>query len=86
MQTPQSNFQNNNAEIADGIHIGALLRFMLPFWPVALVAILLGYGISEVYLRTQTPVYEINADILLKDESMSGCNCYQFGAIRKGGE
>jgi uncharacterized protein involved in exopolysaccharide biosynthesis len=84
MQNPNLNSQNNyDAETESGMDIGELLRYLLPFWPVAIIAAAFGIFVSYVYLRTQTPLYEVKADILLKDESMSGSNLLLTAATGK---
>jgi capsular exopolysaccharide synthesis family protein len=40
----------------------------LPYWPMFLLAIFLAVGVTYVYLRYTTPVYEANATLIIKDE------------------
>lgn len=44
-----------------------LLRY-LPYWPLFLVLGLLGAGAAYLYLKWATPIYEVTASILIKDE------------------
>jgi tyrosine-protein kinase Etk/Wzc len=40
----------------------------LPYWPLFLLAIVLGCGIAYAYLRSATPYYQATATIIIKDE------------------
>jgi len=40
----------------------------LPFWPIFVLTIIASIGIAYVYIHYQTPIYEANASILLKDK------------------
>jgi len=72
-----SDFNNNefeennqgNANITETI-----LRDFLPYWPVIFAAAIIGFISSKVYLRYQRPVHQVEAGILLKDESQSTDN------------
>jgi capsular exopolysaccharide synthesis family protein len=41
---------------------------LLPYWPLFLLAILLGTALAYVYLRFATPLYEATATLIIKDE------------------
>ena len=41
----------------------------MPYWPMFLTFLLLSVGALFVYLKLNTPVYETNASILIKDET-----------------
>ncbi len=51
-----------------------LLRDFLPYWPVIFAAAIIGFISSKVYLKYQRPVHQVEAGILLKDESQSTDN------------
>ncbi len=40
----------------------------LPYWPLFLLAIVLGAGLAYFHLRSATPLYEATATIIIKDE------------------
>lgn len=83
----------NNAYHSDSFHdqkpdernnfIETLLRDYLPYWPVIMVMGIMGYFVSKVYLNYQNPVYEVQAGILLKDESQSANNLMKQVALGK---
>ena len=41
-------------------------KVILPFWPLFILGLIIGYFSGKTYLRFQTPVYEVYAKILLK--------------------
>ncbi|GGB20263.1 GumC family protein [Puia dinghuensis] len=45
----------------------ALFRY-LPYWPLFLAAVLFALIVGFIYLRYKTPLYEVTASILVKDE------------------
>src|SRR5450432_4209813 len=45
-----------------------LVSKYLPYWPLFLLALLVGMGIAFMYLRYTIPIYEANATIIIKDE------------------
>lgn len=45
-----------------------LTNTYLPYWPLFLALVLLGMGGAYLYLSYVTPVYEINASVLIRDE------------------
>ena len=45
-----------------------VMRDYLPYWPVITLAAILGFFAGSMYLKTQVPVYQVDAKILLKDE------------------
>lgn len=63
--------------------IETLLRDYLPYWPVILIMGIMGYFVSKVYLNYQNPVYELQAGILLKDESQSANSLIKQVALGK---
>ena len=44
-----------------------LLQKYLPFWPLFALTIPISMGISFIFLRSQVPIYVVNAKVLLKD-------------------
>ncbi len=72
-----SDFNNNEFEENNQGNTNimeTLLRDFLPYWPVILAAAIIGFISSKVYLKYQRPVHQVEAGILLKDESQSTDN------------
>jgi tyrosine-protein kinase Etk/Wzc len=65
-----SDLDDNNGGNNPNI-IESLLRDFLPYWPVIFAAAIIGFISSKIYLRSQRPVYQSVARILLKNESES---------------
>jgi capsular exopolysaccharide synthesis family protein len=40
----------------------------VPYWPLFLVAIIIGIAIAYIYLRYSTPMYQASATLIIKDE------------------
>ena len=40
----------------------------LPYWPVYILAIILGAAVSYIYIKFQIPIYEASATLIIKDE------------------
>ena len=51
--------------------LNAIAFRYLPFWPIFVFAIIVSLTISYIYIHYQTPIYEANASILLKDDKSS---------------
>ncbi|MGI8581607.1 MAG: GumC family protein [Chitinophagaceae bacterium] len=60
--------KNKMAEDEDENFIQQLVLKFLPYWPMFLVAIILGFGIAYTYLRYTTPIYQATATLIIKDE------------------
>jgi tyrosine-protein kinase Etk/Wzc len=53
-----------------------------PYWPVLLISIIIGLGISWVYLRYATPFYESRAQIVVNDNAQDKDNNLNPAATR----
>jgi len=60
-ESPQNEFEVNIRE--------TILRDYIPYWPVFLTFILIGLLAGKVFLRYQTPMYKVDAGILLNNAS-----------------
>ena len=40
----------------------------LPYWPLFLIALVVGLGVGYAYIRYTVPIYQANASIIIKDE------------------
>lgn len=64
------NDQNSQEEIVDrGEQIQRLLYRILPFWPLAVLALILGFMGARIYLRYQVPVYSAKARLIVNDQT-----------------
>jgi capsular exopolysaccharide synthesis family protein len=57
-----------NIESKETSFVSTLMFRFLPYWPLFMVLILLGFLSAWVYLRYAKPLYEVSATILIKDE------------------
>ncbi len=64
--------------------LNTLLRDYIPYWPVVVAAAIIGYISAKVYLRYQRPVYEVNASLLIKDDSKSTDNLVKTAVLGQG--
>lgn len=62
--------EENNTKTSDKESnlLRLLLFHFLPYWPLFALLLVVGGMGAWVYLRYATPVYEISATLLLKDE------------------
>ena len=67
-----------------GNMLQTLLRDYIPYWPVVVAAAIIGYISAKVYLRYQRPVYEVNASLLIKDDSKSTDNLVKTAVLGQG--
>ncbi len=64
-----SNSKNNPFEQEESVNIiGEITHLYLPFWPVFVMTISLSIFAAFMYIRYQTPIYQANATLILKDE------------------
>lgn len=64
----QSNSTRNINEDNEDNLIQQLVSKYLPYWPVFLIAVIVGATLAFFYLRYTIPVYEATATIIIKDE------------------
>ena len=55
----------------------AIYRYV-PYWPLFLILILLGFGVAWFYIRFSPSLYESTAKILIKDERKGAENTKAF--------
>ncbi|MEO7046846.1 MAG: polysaccharide biosynthesis tyrosine autokinase, partial [Ferruginibacter sp.] len=63
-----TNNSNINRQESDENLFQQLVSKYLPYWPVFLVAGLLGIAVAYVYIRYAVPIYEADATLIIKDE------------------
>ena len=54
------------------INVISLFRKYLKYWPLFLISIILCVGLAFVYLKIKNPIYQINANILIKSDDSKG--------------
>jgi uncharacterized protein involved in exopolysaccharide biosynthesis len=52
----------------EDIDISGIFHKYLPYWPVFIVLLVISMGAAYFYLRYTVPIYEVSANILVKDE------------------
>src|ERR1044072_5828974 len=62
-QHPYRTLDANNETL-----IEQLASKYLPYWPVFIIALVVGLGAAFVYLRYKVPIYQADASIIIKDE------------------
>ncbi|MDI1235365.1 MAG: polysaccharide biosynthesis tyrosine autokinase [bacterium] len=60
--------QNPFEKDEDSNSISELIHLYLPFWPVFLITVSISLFTAFMYIRYQTPIYQANATLILKDE------------------
>ena len=63
--------QTNKHKMAEEVEenlIQQVVSKYLPYWPLFLLALLVGVGIAFTYMRYTIPKYEANATIIIKDQ------------------
>ncbi len=65
----QQEFNNHEETSEENQRVQRLLFRILPYWPVVLIALILGTLWGYVYLRYQVPIYMANAKIVVNDDS-----------------
>jgi tyrosine-protein kinase Etk/Wzc len=64
----QNSRNKNTNEISD------LMKRYMPYWPYFLLSFIICMGLAVAYLFWATPVYDISASILIKDDSQNNNN------------
>jgi len=61
---------NNNvrAQETDETLLQQLVSKYLPYWPIFLLALIVGAGVAFAYISYATPIYEADATLIIKDE------------------
>lgn len=79
------NNQANNADETDffeNINIQDLISKLLIYWPWFVVSILACLLLFFVYVRYQTPMYRVNASVLIKEDDKHSSGVNPFAAIQ----
>lgn len=62
-------FSSNDEELDRGEQIQRLLYRILPFWPIIILALIVGAIAGRIYLRYQVPIYSARARIIVNDNT-----------------
>ncbi|MBO7200616.1 MAG: polysaccharide biosynthesis tyrosine autokinase [Bacteroidales bacterium] len=82
------NNQANNADESDffdNINIQDLISKLLIYWPWFVVSILACLFLFFIYIRYQTPVYRVNASVLIKEDDKHSSGTNPLSAIQNFG-
>ena len=55
-------------EKADDNFAQKIVSTYIPYWPIYILAVILGVGLAYLYLKFQIPIYEASATLIIKDE------------------
>ena len=69
MLIPKHNLSNQEISLEESQRVQRLLLRILPFWPLVVLVLLLGFLGGYIYLRYQIPLYVINAKLVVNDDS-----------------
>jgi capsular exopolysaccharide synthesis family protein len=69
MQTITKEFNIKEDSLDQNQQLQRLMFRILPYWPLMLMAILLGFLASRIYLRYATKVYAIKTRVIVNDDS-----------------
>src|SRR5688500_5354785 len=62
-------YEEQKPQVDDAQKVERMLFRILPYWPLVLTAVTLGWLAGYIYLRYQVPVYSVNAKLLVNDET-----------------
>ena len=60
--------RNHNREEKETNFVQQFASKYIPYWPLFLIAILIGLVAAHIYLRYTTPMYQAAATLIIKDE------------------
>ena len=69
---PNTSNEFNNVEgdsLAQNQHLQKLLFRILPYWPLIVIVLILGFIGSKIYLRYATKIYAVKARVIVNDDS-----------------
>lgn len=78
MENQVSNIQQNKELEENSIDIRELLFMVINRWWVFLISVVICAGAAFLFAKTQTPIYQENAMILIRDEKAGGSS--EFGS------
>src|ERR1700712_2371615 len=69
MSANTQDFNGQEELLEENQRVQRLLLRIIPFWPLIILALLLGILGGYIYLRYQVPLYEVNAKLVVNDDS-----------------
>ena len=69
MSIPKQDFSNQEISLEESQRVQRLLLRLIPFWPLAVLILALGFLGGYIYLRYQIPLYVTNAKLVVNDDS-----------------
>ena len=69
MSLQKKHFSNQETFLEESQKMQRLYLRILPFWPLAILVLILGFLCGYLYLRYQVPLYVINAKLVVNDDS-----------------
>jgi capsular exopolysaccharide synthesis family protein len=69
MLVNKPSYEEQKPQVDDAQKVERLLFRILPYWPLVLIAVTLGWLGGYIYLRYQVPVYSVNAKLLVNDDT-----------------
>ncbi len=82
MATESLNIDSQKDPQEEGINIVALILKYLSYWPWFVISAIVCVIAAFIFLRYQTPVYEVNSSVLIKEEDKKSSNNSPLAAIQ----
>ena len=64
-----TNFTYNKGSDKEENLINTLFKLYYPYWPLLLVIFIVCLAIACAYIQYKTPIYEVSATLMIKDEN-----------------
>ncbi len=74
--------KTDESDFLDNINIQDLVSKLLIYWPWFVISILVCLFFFFIYVRYQTPVYKVNASVLIKEDDKNSSGANPFAAIQ----
>ena len=74
--------KTDESDFLDNINIQDLVSKLLIYWPGFVISILVCLFFFFIYVRYQTPVYKVNASVLIKEDDKNSSGANPFAAIQ----
>lgn len=74
--------KTDESDFLDNINIQDLVSKLLIYWPCFVISILVCLFFFFIYVRYQTPVYKVNASVLIKEDDKNSSGANPFAAIQ----
>ena len=74
--------KTDESDFLDNINIQDLVSKLLIYWPWFVISIRVCLFFFFIYVRYQTPVYKVNASVLIKEDDKNSSGANPFAAIQ----